>query len=280
MEEIVVSLGEVAIGYEGDILISLGLGSCVAVVLYDPTSKIGGLAHVMLPESKEFTMNMPQKRVMIADKDSNTRDNIKTILSNHDYEVIGEASRKNEVLENFKKLMPSVSLISAFLPPTDGIDVINNILSLDKDANTIILSPEIEKEGIFHYMEKGAKEVIQNPFTEEKVVSSVEFVVYNKLLKFADKALPLMLKRMINNGAKKEKIIAKIVGGAHMFTSIQDETIMNIGNRNVESIKSKLKDMNIKIVSEETGSNVGRSIRFFTDSGKLKVKTKDEQKEI
>lgn len=32
-------------------LVTLGLGSCVGVVLYDHIKKIGGLAHVMLPDS-------------------------------------------------------------------------------------------------------------------------------------------------------------------------------------------------------------------------------------
>ena len=32
-------------------LITLGLGSCVGVVLYDSLTKVGGLAHVMLPDS-------------------------------------------------------------------------------------------------------------------------------------------------------------------------------------------------------------------------------------
>lgn len=34
-----------------DGLITLGLGSCVGVALRDPVTKIGGLAHVMLPDS-------------------------------------------------------------------------------------------------------------------------------------------------------------------------------------------------------------------------------------
>jgi len=33
------------------ILITLGLGSCVGVVLYDKVKKVGGLAHIMLPDS-------------------------------------------------------------------------------------------------------------------------------------------------------------------------------------------------------------------------------------
>lgn len=33
-------------------LVCLGLGSCIAITLYDPDSKIGGLAHVMLPNDR------------------------------------------------------------------------------------------------------------------------------------------------------------------------------------------------------------------------------------
>ena len=34
-----------------DGLTTLGLGSCVGVALRDPVTKVGGLAHVMLPDS-------------------------------------------------------------------------------------------------------------------------------------------------------------------------------------------------------------------------------------
>jgi chemotaxis protein CheD len=35
------------------ILMTAGLGSCVGVCLWDPVAKVGGLAHVMLPSSKQ-----------------------------------------------------------------------------------------------------------------------------------------------------------------------------------------------------------------------------------
>lgn len=34
-----------------DILVTYALGSCIGVALYDPVVKVGGLVHVMLPES-------------------------------------------------------------------------------------------------------------------------------------------------------------------------------------------------------------------------------------
>ena len=46
-----VGLGEIHAGSGSGKLVAYGLGSCVGVCLYDPVSKVGGLAHVMLPEN-------------------------------------------------------------------------------------------------------------------------------------------------------------------------------------------------------------------------------------
>ncbi len=40
-----------------DVITTLGLGSCVGIVLYDPIKKIAGLVHVMLPDSTKIINN-------------------------------------------------------------------------------------------------------------------------------------------------------------------------------------------------------------------------------
>ena len=45
-----VKVAQHAVGGAGDVLVTLGLGSCVAIVLLDPDARVGGLAHVLLPE--------------------------------------------------------------------------------------------------------------------------------------------------------------------------------------------------------------------------------------
>lgn len=40
-----------------DGITTLGLGSCVGIAIRDPVTKIGGLAHVMLPDSKQIENN-------------------------------------------------------------------------------------------------------------------------------------------------------------------------------------------------------------------------------
>ena len=47
--EIIVKVADLRFGTGKDILVTIGLGSCVAIVLYDATARVGGLAHVLLP---------------------------------------------------------------------------------------------------------------------------------------------------------------------------------------------------------------------------------------
>jgi chemotaxis protein CheD len=47
--EIVVRVADLRVGGAGEHLITVGLGSCIAIVLHDPAACVGGLAHVLLP---------------------------------------------------------------------------------------------------------------------------------------------------------------------------------------------------------------------------------------
>jgi chemotaxis protein CheD len=75
---------------------------------------------------------------------------------------------------------------------------------------------------------------------------------------------------MKNKGANITGLEAKIAGGAAMFGN--SSKTMDIGKRNVETIKSILKKENIKIIAEDTGGNRARSIEFNIDNSELIVK--------
>jgi chemotaxis protein CheD len=47
--EVIVRVADLKVGGPGDVLVTIGLGSCVAIVLYDSAVQVGGLAHVLLP---------------------------------------------------------------------------------------------------------------------------------------------------------------------------------------------------------------------------------------
>lgn len=48
-EELLVRVADLRVGPSDTVLITLGLGSCVAILLHDPVAGIGGMAHVLLP---------------------------------------------------------------------------------------------------------------------------------------------------------------------------------------------------------------------------------------
>ena len=52
-ELIKVGMADYKTGRNPDSLISYGLGSCVGIALFDSINKIGGLAHIMLPDSTQ-----------------------------------------------------------------------------------------------------------------------------------------------------------------------------------------------------------------------------------
>jgi chemotaxis protein CheD len=98
-----------------------------------------------------------------------------------------------------------------------------------------------------------------------------------KCCKFADRAIPLLLKEMLRYKAVKERIVAKIAGGASMFSAMDT---LQIGDRNTIVVKEELKKAGIRLVAEETGGNSGRTVTLDTCTGKLGVKTKDGIKSI
>ena len=48
-----VGMADYKVGRDPAVIISYGLGSCIGISLYDPLTKIGGLLHIMLPDSTQ-----------------------------------------------------------------------------------------------------------------------------------------------------------------------------------------------------------------------------------
>lgn len=53
--EIRIGISDLNTAKSPDRLITVGLGSCIGIALYDKERKIGGLSHIMLPMSKQFS---------------------------------------------------------------------------------------------------------------------------------------------------------------------------------------------------------------------------------
>ena len=98
------------------------------------------------------------------------------------------------------------------------------------------------------------------------------------IAKFADTGLDELVKQMMSIGAMRSRLVAKIAGGAQMFAFSSGNDMMRVGDRNVEAVKAKLMQMRIRILAEDTGKNYGRTIEFYSETGKLLIKSVGKEK--
>ena len=155
-EVIKVGMADLKIAKNPDILTTLGLGSCIGIAVWDPMTKIGGLAHIMLPDSTKIRNN-------------------------------------------------------------------------------------------------------------------------SNIAKFADTGIDELIRLMLQAGANKNKLVAKIAGGARMFEVSGATTVGNIGEKNAIASKEKLKQLGIPLLAEDTGLNYGRTVELDCSNGNYLIKAAGKQ---
>lgn len=89
--------------------------------------------------------------------------------------------------------------------------------------------------------------------------------------KFAKMGVQKLFIELIRCDAKPSHIVAKIVGGAQIFYFKQ---ALAIGRNNINAVREALKSMGVPIVASDVGGNMGRSVWFYPETGKVIVKTK------
>ncbi len=151
-EVIKVGMADLNICKSPNIITTLGLGSCIGIALYDPSTKIGGLAHIMLPDSTQIRNN-------------------------------------------------------------------------------------------------------------------------SNIAKFADTGIEELVRRLVDAGASKTRLKAKIAGGAKMFEVSGLSDVGNIGERNAIASRKKLKELGIPLLAEDTGLNFGRTVELHCETGDFYIKS-------
>lgn len=109
---------------------------------------------------------------------------------------------------------------------------------------------------------------------------STEIRNNNNIPKFADTGIRELVKRMEALGASKSRMVAKIAGGATMFAFQSSSPSMRVGDRNVEASLKALKELNIKVLSQDTGLNFGRTVIFYPETGDYVIKAVGKPEKI
>ncbi|WP_181348714.1 chemotaxis protein CheD [Thalassobacillus sp. CUG 92003] len=91
--------------------------------------------------------------------------------------------------------------------------------------------------------------------------------------KYADTAVMELYRQMVQQGAGKYNVKAKLAGGAQMFQFQAANDMMRIGSRNINAIREQLQTLRIPIVAEDIGGTKGRTIEFDPGTMRLNIRT-------
>lgn len=87
--------------------------------------------------------------------------------------------------------------------------------------------------------------------------------------RFGDESLNLLLLKMLRQGANKDRLTAKVFGGAAMISKCCEKNCLS--KENAELAYAFLADQNISVVCADTGGSCGRRIYFEVESGQVTV---------
>jgi len=94
-----------------------------------------------------------------------------------------------------------------------------------------------------------------------------------KHAKFAETAVPFLVHQLKRLGADPRRLVAKLAGGASMFSQLVTPGTIQMGERNVLAARSVLRAAGIPIARESVGGERGRSIRFYVGDGRVEVRS-------
>ncbi len=92
-------------------------------------------------------------------------------------------------------------------------------------------------------------------------------------LKYADTGIRETIAKLVQNGAVKSNIKAKIAGGAKMFEIAGGGSLGSIGQRNIESVRTILRRESIPLLKEDVGGTIARTMIFNTSSGDVIIRS-------
>ncbi len=116
-------------------------------------------------------------RVLIVDDVTETRENLKKLLSfEDDVQVVGTAGNGREGVEQAASIRPDIVLMDINMPGMDGIAASEIICQSDPFVQVIMMSVQGESDYLRRSMLAGAREFLIKPFTSEELATSLRRV--------------------------------------------------------------------------------------------------------
>nr|WP_242012434.1 chemotaxis protein CheD [Pseudodesulfovibrio cashew] len=93
---------------------------------------------------------------------------------------------------------------------------------------------------------------------------------------FVNTGVATMVRKVIDLGAKRERLIFKAAGGANM----RNDTLFNTGRRNFEALEKLLERNSVTLSAQDVGGTIPRTLFLYLDTGRVVVRSFGKEKEL
>ncbi len=119
---------------------------------------------------------MERTRVIIADDESVIRADLREMLSNLNYLVVGEVGDGQSAVNLAREVKPDVVIMDIKMPDMDGIEAAK-ILTRERVAPVLLLTAYSQKDLVERAKEAGVVGYLVKPFRENEVVPAIEIAL-------------------------------------------------------------------------------------------------------
>src|SRR5208337_1598039 len=112
----------------------------------------------------------PKKwKIMIADDNRDLNEAMREMLFEHGFDVV-QAFDGEEAFDLYSQEKPDLTFLDYLMPKMDGVDVLEEIITIDPDALVVFITGEGSEDTAVQAMKAGAKDYVTKPFSMQYLV--------------------------------------------------------------------------------------------------------------
>ena len=124
----------------------------------------------------DTTSNSVATRVVIAEDEAIIRLDLKELLEDEGYDVVGETGRGDEAIELVRTLRPDLTILDIKMPGVDGLSVARQVAE-ERLAAVLILTAFSQRELIEQARDAGALAYLVKPFQQSDLIPAIEIAL-------------------------------------------------------------------------------------------------------
>ena len=119
---------------------------------------------------------MDKTTIIVVDDSPFASKQIKDIVEENGYEVIGYAKNGEDGIKMYEELHPDIVLLDIIMPGIDGIETAQILLKNDPDATILMLSSLCDSGTLDEVRSIGVKYLIPKPWEDDVLLATLELL--------------------------------------------------------------------------------------------------------